>query len=174
MRHSFSVAKPGLIIRRSTCRAARREGAVTVCVRGPAYPLRAPPQGLVLTIPLCFGLPLPLPLWPRPWPCPDQRKPTTAGPIFPTRWARGCQLIASFGFPTAATTAPYITFITVRIMADSRRPFFSTTLIGPTIDTRPITSFPERISARQGGVVRIVPIDCRHTVLRRRPLHHQI
>jgi hypothetical protein len=34
---------------------------------------------------------------------------------------------------------------------------FSATLIGPTIDTRPIASFRERISAPQGSVVRIVP-----------------
>jgi len=42
-------------------------------------------------------------------------------------------------------------------MADSPRPFFSATPIGPTIDTRPIASFRERIFAPQRGVVRIVP-----------------
>ena len=88
---------------------------------------------------------------------PDQRKPMTVGPIFPTRWARGRQLLAWFGFPTVAPTAPYITFITAHIMADSPRLFFSATPIGPTIGTWPIVSFRERISVPRGSVVRTLP-----------------
>ena len=68
----------------------------------------------------------------------------------------GCRSLASLGFPIAATTAPPITFTTARIMADAPRLFFSTTPIGPSIDSPPIASFRERISVPKGGAARFV------------------